>query len=100
MPSNMGQILSMQNCQFPKATLHVATTGEEYVMSDGITAKVTSNIAQNDTNYLFDISANITDGGENVRESYKKCVERTFLLYYASWMAHLRCAIPCLVHLF
>ncbi len=80
MPSNVGQILSMQNCKFPKATLHVATTGEEYVMSDGITAKVTPNIAQNGTNYSFDISANITDGGENVREAYKKMRGKDFLV--------------------
>lgn len=80
MPSSVGQILSMQNCKFPKATLHVAMTGEEYVMSDGITAKVTPNIAQNGTNYLFDISANITDGGEKVREAYKKMRGKDFLV--------------------
>lgn len=80
MPSSVGQILSMQNCQFPKATLHVAMTGEEYVMSDGITAKVTPNIAQNGTNYSFDISANITDGGENVREAYKKMRGKDFFV--------------------
>lgn len=80
MPFSVGQILSMQNCKFPKATLHVAMTGEEYVMSDGITAKVTPNIAQNGTNYSFDISANITDGGENVREAYKKMRGKDFLV--------------------
>lgn len=80
MPPSVGQILSMQNCQFPKATLHVATTGEEYVMSDGITAKVTPNIAQNGTNYSFDISANITDGGENVRKAYKKMRGKDFFV--------------------
>jgi hypothetical protein len=80
MPFSVGQILSMQNCKFPKATLHVAMTGEEYVMSDGITAKVTPNIAQNGTNYSFDISANITDGGENVREAYKKMRGKDFFV--------------------
>ena len=72
MPFSVGQILSMQNCQFAKAALHIAMAGEEYVMTDGITAQVTPNTAQNGTNYSFDISANITDGGENVREAYKK----------------------------
>lgn len=80
MPFSVRQILSMQNCKFPKATLHVAMTGEEYVMSDGITAKVTPNIAQNGTNYSFDISANITDGGENVREAYKKMRGKDFFV--------------------
>lgn len=79
-PFSVGQILSMQNCKFPKATLHVAMTGEEYVMSDGITAKVTPNITQNGTSYSFDISANITDGGENVREAYKKMRGKDFLV--------------------
>lgn len=72
MPFSVGQITSMKNCQFANALLHVAMTGEEYVMTDGITAKVTPNIAKNGTTYSFDISANIIDGGENVREAYKK----------------------------
>lgn len=80
MPFSVGQIQSMQNCHFPNATLHVAMTGEEYVITDGITAKVTPNIAQNGTNYSFDISANITDGGENVREAYKKMRGKDFFV--------------------
>lgn len=70
-PFNVGQILQINDCSFAAPVLHVATTGEDYVIADSITAKVTPEIAGNGTVYTFDISANITEGGENVREAYK-----------------------------
>lgn len=79
-PFSVAQILQMNNCQFPEAALHIATAGEEYVLADSITAKVTPNIAANGTVYTFEISANITDGGENVCEAYKNMRENTYYI--------------------
>lgn len=70
-PFNVGQILQINDCSFTDPVLHIATTGEDYVIADSITAKVTPDIAGNGTVYTFDISANITEGCENAREAYK-----------------------------
>lgn len=79
-PFSVAQILQMNNCQFAPAVLHIATAGEEYVLADSITAKVTPNIAANGTVYSFEISANITDGGQNVCEAYKKMRDNTYYI--------------------
>ena len=80
MPFNVGQISQMGNCFLGDVSLHVAIAGEEYVIADSITAKVTPAIAQNGTTYTFEVTANVTDGGENVREAYKNMREKDYYI--------------------
>ena len=92
-PFNMAQILQINNCKFPEPALHIATMGDDYVMADSITAKVTMSKVGYGTQYAFDISANIVAGHANVREAYfnirkKECyvvlkkVDGSFVLCY------------------
>lgn len=69
-PFSMSPILQINNCKFPEPALHVATTGNDYVMADSITAKATMSKVGYGTQYAFDISANIVAGKANVYEAY------------------------------
>lgn len=66
-------ILQINGCKFAGEALHVATSeGNNYVISDGITAKQTSSEGGNGTVFKFEIAANIRDGKENIPEIIKK----------------------------
>lgn len=65
-------ILQINGCKFAGEALHVATSeGNNYVISDGITAKQTSSEGGNGTVFKFEITANIRDGKENIPEIIK-----------------------------
>ena len=70
-PFCVAHILELKNCKFGDPVLHVATSGEDYVMADSITAKLTMEKNGNGNIYSFDISANITNGYNNVCEANK-----------------------------
>ena len=70
-PFCVAHILELKNCKFGDPVLHVATSGEDYVMADSITAKFTMDKTGNGNIYSFDISANITTGYNNVCEANK-----------------------------
>lgn len=70
-PFCVAHILELQNCKFGDPVLHVATSGEDYIMADSITAKFTMDKTGNGNIYSFDISANITTGYNNVCEANK-----------------------------
>ena len=70
-PFCVEHILELKNCKFGDPVLHVATSGEDYVMADSITAKFTMDKTGNGNIYSFDISANITNGYNNVCEANK-----------------------------
>lgn len=70
-PFCVAHILELQNCKFGDPVLHVATSGEDYIMADSITAKFTMDKTGNGNIYSFDISANITNGYNNVCEANK-----------------------------
>ncbi len=70
-PFCVAHILELKNCKFGDPVLHVATSGEDYVMADSITAKFTMEKTGNGNIYSFDISANITNGYNNVCEANK-----------------------------
>lgn len=95
LPFCVAQITQINNCAFPTAALHISTEGTATgdCIADNITAKVTPNLAPNGTVYTLDVSANIENGSENVREAYKsmagsdhyivlKRVDGTLLLGY------------------
>lgn len=75
-PFSMAKILEIRNCQFAEPALHIATTGDDYVMADSITAKLTMAQAGFGTQYTYDISANITAGYANVREAHRNLRNR------------------------
>ena len=70
-PFCVKHILVLANCKFGDPVLHVATSGEDYVMADSITTKLTMEKNGNGNIYSFDISANITNGYNNVCEANK-----------------------------
>lgn len=71
-PFAVAQILSMNNCKFGDALLHIATAGETYVVADTLSAKSTPVRNGNGTVFSLEISATITEGKENVRETQRK----------------------------
>lgn len=70
-PFCVAHILELKNYKFGDPVLHVATSGEDYIMADSITAKLTMEKNGNGNIYSFDISANITTGYNNVCEANK-----------------------------
>ena len=71
-PFSVAQILRMNNCKFGDALLHIATAEETYVVADTLSAKSTPERNGNGTVFSLEISATITDGKENVRETQRK----------------------------
>lgn len=72
-PFSIPMILQINGCKFAGEALHVATSeGNNYVISDGITAKQTSSEGGNGTVFKFEITANISDGKANIPEIIKK----------------------------
>lgn len=71
-PFSIPLILDMNGCKFAGEALHLATSeGENYVISDSITAKETSSEGGNGTVFKFEITANISDGKANIPEIIK-----------------------------
>lgn len=72
-PFSIPMILQINGCKFAGEALHIATgEGDNYVISDGITAKQTSSEGGNGTVFKFEITANISDGKANIPEIIKK----------------------------
>lgn len=72
-PFSIPMILQINGCHFAGEALHIATSeGDNYVISDGITAKQTSSEGGNGTVFKFEIIANISDGKANIPEIIKK----------------------------
>lgn len=72
-PFSIPMILQILGCHFAGEALHVALSeGNNYVISDGITAKQTSSEGGNGTVFKFEITANISDGKANIPEIIKK----------------------------
>ncbi|MBN2915907.1 MAG: hypothetical protein JTJ26_07385 [Prevotella sp.] len=72
-PFSIQMILQITGCHFAGEALHVALSeGDNYIISDSITAKQTSSEGGNGTVFKFEIVANIRDGKENIPEIIKK----------------------------
>lgn len=71
-PFSIPMILQINGCKFAGEALHIATSeGDNYVISDSITAKQTSSEGGNGTVFKFEITANISDGKANISEIIK-----------------------------
>lgn len=72
-PFSIPMITQINGCHFAGEALHVATSeGDNYIISDSITAKQTSSEGGNGTIFKFEITANISDGKANIPEIIKK----------------------------
>ena len=80
-PFNMAQVLYINNCVLPaEPTLRLATSGENYVIVDNLTVKMTLAKQGNGTIYTYNISANVANGGENVAEAYRNMRDKDYLV--------------------
>lgn len=71
-PFSLPMLLQINGCHFAGEALHIATSeGDNYVISDSITAKETSSEGGNGTVFKFEITANISDGKANMSEIIK-----------------------------
>lgn len=78
-PFNMAQVLFINNCSLPaEPVLRLATSGENYVIVESLKVKVTLAKQGNGTLYTYDISANVANGGENVREAYRNMRDKEY----------------------
>lgn len=78
-PFSMAQVLYINNCQLPaEPTLRLATSGENYVIVENLKVKMTLAKQGNGTIYTYDISANVVNGGENVREAYRNMRDKEY----------------------
>lgn len=78
-PFSMAQVLYINNCSLPaEPILHIAMSGENFVIAESLSVKMTLAKQGNGTIYTYNISANITHGGENVREAYKNMRGKTY----------------------
>ena len=80
-PFSMAQVLYINNCKLPdKPILHLATSGENYVIVENLNVKMTSAKQGYDTIYTYNISANVANGGENVAEAYRNMRDKEYLV--------------------
>ena len=78
-PSSMAQVLYIKNCSLPaEPALHLAMSGENFVIAENLSVKVTLAKQGNGTIYTYNISAKIAHGGENVSEAYKTMRGKTY----------------------
>ena len=78
-PFSMAQVLYINNCSLPaEPVLRLATSGENYVIVENLKVKVTLAKQGNGTIYTYDISANVVNGGENVREAYRNMRDKEY----------------------
>ena len=80
-PFMVAQVLYINNCILPaEPTLRLATSGENYVIVDNLTVKMTLAKQGNGTIYTYNISANVANGGENVVEAYRNMRDKEYLV--------------------
>lgn len=80
-PFSIPMILQIPGCHFAGEALHIALSeGDNYVISDGITAKQTSSEGGNGTVFKFEITANISDGKANIPEIIKKMHRKDYYI--------------------
>ena len=80
-PFNMAQVLYINNCSLPdEPTLRLATNGENYIIVENLTLKMTLARQGNGTIYTYNISANVANGGENVAEAYRNMRDKDYLV--------------------
>lgn len=78
-PFSMAQVLYINNCSLPaEPALRLATSGENYVIVENLKVKVTPTKQGNGTIYTYNISANVANGGENVREAYRNMRDKEY----------------------
>lgn len=78
-PFSMAQVLYINNCSLPaEPVLRLATSGENYVIVENLKVKMTLAKQGNGTIYSYDISANVVNGGENVREAYRNMRDKEY----------------------
>ena len=78
-PFSMAQVLYINDCKLPdEPTLRLATSGEDFVIVENLSVKVTLSKQGNGTIYTYDIGANVVDGGENVREAYRNMRDKEY----------------------
>lgn len=71
-PFIVQRVLQINGCKFAGEALHLALSeGDNYVVTDGITAKQTSQEGGNGTAFSFEIAANVIAGKENIPEIIK-----------------------------
>lgn len=71
-PFSVAQILNINNCSFTDALLHIATQDGAPVVAETLTAKSTVSKVGYGSLFSLEISATVTDGKENVRETQRK----------------------------
>ena len=80
-PFMVAQVLYINNCSLPaEPTLRLATSGENYVIVDNLTVKMTLAKQGNGTIYTYNISVNVANGGENVAEAYRNMRDKDYLV--------------------
>ena len=80
-PFNMAQVLYINNCSLPaEPTLHLATSGDKYVIVKNLIVKMSFAKQGNGTIYTYNISANVANGGENVTEAYRNMRDKEYLV--------------------
>lgn len=78
-PFSMARVLYINNCSLPaEPTMRLATSGENYVIVKNLKVKMTPAKQGNGTIYTYDISANVVNGGENVREAYRNMRDKEY----------------------
>lgn len=80
-PFIVQRVLQINGCKFAGEALHIATSeGDNYVVTDGITAKQTSQEGGNGTAFSFEITANIEAGKENISEIIKNMYGKDYYI--------------------
>ena len=80
-PFMVAQVLYINNCSLPaEPTLRLATSGDNYVIVENLTVKMTLAKQGNGTIYTYNISANVANGGENVAEVYRIMRDKEYLV--------------------
>ena len=80
-PFMVAQVLYINNCSLPaEPTLRLATSGENYVIVENLTVKMTLAKQGNGTIYTYNISANVANGGENVVEAYRNMRNKDYIV--------------------
>ena len=80
-PFMVAQVLYINNCSLPaEPTLRLATSGENYVIVENLTVKMSLAKQSNGTIYTYNISANVANGGENVVEAYRNMRDKEYIV--------------------
>ena len=80
-PFSMAQVLYIKNCSLPaEPALHLAMSGENFVIAENLSVKVTLAKQGNGTIYTYNISANVANGGANVVEAYRNMRDKEYIV--------------------